>query len=68
MGRGCKSAIRSTLNSSDGSIASNMAIVPTNNGAIDAFATDTTQLILDISSYFAPDNKPRDPKGLLRFR
>jgi hypothetical protein len=44
----------STLNASDGAITSNMAIVPTNNGSIDAFSTNPTQLILDISSYFAP--------------
>jgi uncharacterized repeat protein (TIGR03803 family) len=44
----------STLNAVDGSITSNMAIVPTNNGSIDAYASALTQLILDISSYFAP--------------
>ncbi len=44
----------STLNAGDGSITSNMAIVPTVNGWIDAFAPSPTQLILDISSYFAP--------------
>ena len=44
----------STLNADDGAITSNMAIVPTANGAIDAFADGTTNLILDISSYFAP--------------
>ena len=44
----------STLNALDGAITSNMAIVPTNDGAIDAFAQGTTNLILDISSYFAP--------------
>jgi hypothetical protein len=44
----------STLNALDGSISSNMAIVPTNNGDVDAFASGLTQLILDISSYFAP--------------
>ena len=44
----------STLNAIDGAITSNMAIVPTNNGSIDAFATNPTQLILDISSYFGP--------------
>jgi len=44
----------STLNADDGAITSNMAIVPTNNGAVDAFADGTTNLILDISSYFAP--------------
>jgi len=44
----------STLNALDGAITSNMAIVPTNNGSIDAFASNLTQLVLDISSYFAP--------------
>ena len=44
----------STLNASDGVTASNMAIVPTSNGSIDAFASDLTNLLLDISSYFAP--------------
>jgi hypothetical protein len=44
----------STLNANDGTVTSNMAIVPTANGSIDAFATDSTQLILDLSSYFAP--------------
>ena len=44
----------STLNALDGAITSNMAIVPTTNGEIDAFASGTTQLVLDISSYFAP--------------
>ena len=44
----------STLNADDGAITSNMAIVPTNNGSIDAFASDPTQLILDLSGYFAP--------------
>ena len=44
----------STLNALDGSISSNMAIVPSTNGKVDAFASGLTQLILDISSYFAP--------------
>ena len=44
----------STLNAIDGAITSNMAIVPTSNGKIDGFASNLTQLILDISSYFAP--------------
>jgi hypothetical protein len=43
-----------TLNAYDGFITSNMAIVATNNGYIDAYADGLTQLILDISSYFAP--------------
>jgi hypothetical protein len=44
----------STLNAFDGAITNNMAIVPTNNGSIDAYANGLTQLVLDISSYFAP--------------
>jgi hypothetical protein len=44
----------STLNAVDGAITSNMAIVPNIDGKTDAFAAGTTQLILDISSYFAP--------------
>ena len=44
----------STLNAMDKAITSNMAIVPTTNGYIDAYASGTTQLILDISGYFAP--------------
>jgi hypothetical protein len=44
----------STLNAADGWITSNMAIVPSVNGKIDAYAAGMTQLILDISSYFAP--------------
>jgi hypothetical protein len=45
----------STLNAKDGQITSNMAILPAGNlGFIDAYATNWTHLILDISSYFAP--------------
>jgi YVTN family beta-propeller protein len=44
----------STLDAIDGAITSNMAIVPTTNGSIDAYASGLTQLVLDISSYFAP--------------
>jgi hypothetical protein len=51
---GAGKPVVSTLNSYDGAITSNMAIVPTTNGKIDAFATDNTNLILDILSYFAP--------------
>jgi YVTN family beta-propeller protein len=46
--------LASTLNALDGAITSNMAIVPTTNGYIDAYASGLTQLVLDISSYFAP--------------
>jgi hypothetical protein len=44
----------STLNAYDGAVSSNMAIVPTTDGSVDAYASSFTQLILDISSYFAP--------------
>ena len=44
----------STLNAIDGAITSNMAIVPNINGKTDAYASGITQLILDISSFFAP--------------
>jgi hypothetical protein len=44
----------STLNAIDAAVTSNMAIVPTSNGSIDAYASQLTQLILDISGYFAP--------------
>ena len=46
----------STLNATDGAITSNMAIVPAGTeGKIDAFAASgITNLLLDISSYFAP--------------
>jgi hypothetical protein len=46
--------LASTLNAMDGMITSNMAIVPSSNGSIDAYASGITQLVLDISSYFAP--------------
>jgi hypothetical protein len=45
----------STLNAFDGATTSNLAVVPAGEqGAIDAFASGTTNLILDISSFFAP--------------
>jgi len=47
-------AVVSTLNAAEGSITSNMAIVPTTNGSFDAYAAGLTQRILDISGYFAP--------------
>src|SRR5664280_601677 len=51
---GTTQPVVSTLNALDGSISSNMAIVPSTNGKVDAYASGITQLILDISSYFAP--------------
>ncbi len=51
---GSSKPVVSTLNALDGAITSNMAIVPNIDGSTDAYASDLTQLILDISSYFAP--------------
>ena len=48
-------AVVSTLNAADGSVTNNMAIVPAGTaGKVDAYANGLTQLLLDISSYFAP--------------
>lgn len=44
----------STLNADPNTVTSNLAILPTNNGSIDAYAAGTTYLILDIFGYFAP--------------
>ncbi len=45
----------STLNADDGAVTSNMAVVPAGQGGkIDAYAAGSTNLILDISGYFAP--------------
>jgi hypothetical protein len=44
----------STLNAPSGGIVANAAIVPAgNNGSVSAFATDSTDLILDLNGYFA---------------
>jgi hypothetical protein len=51
---GLSQPVVSTLNAQDGAITSNMAIVPTNAGLIDAFAANPTYLVLDVSGYFAP--------------
>ncbi|MFL6466137.1 MAG: BACON domain-containing protein [Bryobacteraceae bacterium] len=44
----------STLNAPDGAVTSNLAIVPTTDGSVSAFASHSTHLILDIFGYFAP--------------
>jgi hypothetical protein len=48
-----------TLNSLDGRIKSNAAIVPAGlNGAVSIFTTDATDVILDINGYFVPGPAP----------
>ena len=56
MAEGENRPLVSTLNALDAAITSNMAIVPAGAGnePINAYADTGTQLILDISSYFAP--------------
>jgi IPT/TIG domain len=45
----------STLNSFDGTTLANAAIVPAGTGgAVSFFASDTTDLVVDINGYFAP--------------
>ncbi len=53
---GTPQPLTATLNAVDGAITSNMAIVPTVNGSIDAYASAPTQLIIDIFGYFAGNN------------
>ena len=56
--RGQEQPLVSTLNS-DGRIKSNAAIVPAGaSGAISAFASNTTDLVLDINGYFVPASDP----------
>jgi hypothetical protein len=45
----------STLNSGDGRVKANAAIVPAGaGGAVSVYVTDTTNVVLDISGYFVP--------------
>ena len=44
----------STLNSLDGALVANAAIIPVSNGSMSAFAVNPTEFILDINGYFAP--------------
>jgi hypothetical protein len=45
--------VASTLNSFDGKIVANAAILPAgSNGAVDVFVTDSTHVIIDINGYF----------------
>ncbi len=45
----------STLNSSDGRVKANAAIMPAGSaGAVSVYTTDTTDVVLDINGYFVP--------------
>ena len=53
--------LASTLNSSDGQVIANAAIVPAGtDGAVSVFVTNNTDVILDINGYFAPQTSPRN--------
>jgi hypothetical protein len=52
--QGAPQPVVSTLNAVDGAITNNLAIVPTANGSISAYASNPTHLVLDIFGYFAP--------------
>jgi hypothetical protein len=53
---GAPQPLVATLNSLDGRIKSNAAIVPAgSSGAISLFATNTTHVVLDINGYFVPE-------------
>ena len=45
----------STMNSVDGRVKADAAIVPAGaNGAVSVYVTDTTNVIVDVNGYFAP--------------
>ncbi len=46
--------VASTLNAGASTVTSNLAILPTTNGSVNAYVAGSTYLILDISGYFAP--------------
>ncbi|MBL8218105.1 MAG: hypothetical protein JNL62_02690, partial [Bryobacterales bacterium] len=48
----------STLNSFEGLINANAAIVEMSSGVVDAFATDNTHLVLDVNGFFGPTGNP----------
>jgi hypothetical protein len=51
--------LAATLNSIDGRVKSNAAIVPAgSSGAVSVFATDTTDVVLDINGYFVAGSSP----------
>ena len=52
--------IAATLNSPNGSIVANAAIVPAGtNGAISLYASSETDVVIDINGYFAPPGAPQ---------
>ena len=56
---GTSQPLVSTLNALDGIVTSNMAIVASSNGSIEAASDGTTGLVLDIDGFFGRPNAPR---------
>src|SRR5207248_11393098 len=57
--RGQTRPIVSTLNSQDGRIKANGAIIPADSsGGISVFTTDDTELVLDVDGYFVSASAP----------
>ena len=52
--RGASQPLQSTLNAYDGTVSSNLAVVPRIDGYISSFTTAKTDHILDVFGYFAP--------------
>jgi hypothetical protein len=52
--QGTTQPFAATLSALDATVTSNLTIVPTTNGSISTYASNPTQLILDIFGYFAP--------------
>jgi hypothetical protein len=56
--QGTTQPLVATLSALDQSVTSNMAIVPTLNGSIGTYASNSTHLIMDLFGYFAADQAP----------
>jgi hypothetical protein len=52
--QGTAQPLVATLSALDATVTSNLTIVPTTNGSISTYASNPTQLVLDIFGYFAP--------------
>jgi hypothetical protein len=51
--QGTAQPLAATLSALDATVTSNLADVPTTNGSISTFASNTTQLVLDLFAYFS---------------
>lgn len=57
--KGAAQPLVSTLNAPTGTVTANAAVVPSGaDGTIDVFATNNTDLVIDVNGYFAPPGSP----------